>query len=199
VLATALAAGSIACGSDTSPSSAATAPPATDRPPTTTSSSSTTTGTAATSPASTVPAATTAAPSPEAEVIAAYQAFWDTWLRANDPPNPDHPDLARWYTGPALERARAEIAKNKSQGVVIRTRANTTWGFKSPLVEVQLDHAQVHACLIDDAMKVSISTGVVIDDEVVNSDVEAALVRTERGWAVQENRFILTRSGPECA
>ncbi len=38
----------------------------------------------------------------EEAVLAAYQGYWDTWLAANDPPNPDHPDLAEYATGPAL-------------------------------------------------------------------------------------------------
>ena len=43
----------------------------------------------------------------EQAVLAAYQGYWDTWLAANDPPNPDHPDLERYATGAALDRESA--------------------------------------------------------------------------------------------
>ena len=42
----------------------------------------------------------------EEAVLAAYQGYWDTWLVANDPPNPDHPDLERYATGAALAKVR---------------------------------------------------------------------------------------------
>ena len=49
----------------------------------------------------------------EEAVLAAYQGYWDTWLVANDPPNPDHPDLERYYTGGPLDRARREIIADR--------------------------------------------------------------------------------------
>ncbi len=39
--------------------------------------------------------ASTAAPDPTSEVLAAYQEFWRVWLEANDPPNPDDPNLEK--------------------------------------------------------------------------------------------------------
>ena len=53
----------------------------------------------------------------EEAVLAAYQGYWDTWLAANDPPNPDHPDLERYATGAALrtkvrESHRAATARS---------------------------------------------------------------------------------------
>ena len=47
----------------------------------------------------------------EQAVLAAYQGYWDTWLAANDPPDPDHPDLARYATGAALAKVRESIAR----------------------------------------------------------------------------------------
>src|SRR5688500_8790290 len=57
----------------------------------------------------TVPAPTTTVLTDEQAVLAAYQGYWDTWLVANDPPDPDHPDLARYATGAALARDKGAI------------------------------------------------------------------------------------------
>ena len=58
--------------------------------------------------------------SDEDAVLAAYQGYWDTWLAANDPPNPDHPDLERYATGAALAKVQESIASHRSVGQVIR-------------------------------------------------------------------------------
>ena len=49
----------------------------------------------------------------EQAVLEAYQGYWDTWLAANDPPNPDHPDLERYATGAALVSVRESIEQHR--------------------------------------------------------------------------------------
>lgn len=169
--------------------------------PETTAAAPTTTAPTTTAPPTTnevAPATTAPDQTPEQEVLAAYQAFWDTWLAANDPPNPDHPGLRRYYTGPALEKALAEIQKNKNAGVSIRLPPESVTGVKAPSVSVDRDSAVIETCLVDDALTVMTSSGAVLDEEVVASRLNVQLVRSEAGWAVSKNEFLVTTKGSSC-
>ncbi|MEZ5209294.1 MAG: hypothetical protein R2690_20500 [Acidimicrobiales bacterium] len=66
---------------------------------------------------------TTAMADEEAAVLDAVDGYWRTWLAANDPPDPDHPDLEKYATGAALERMRQSIAENKAVGYVARAES----------------------------------------------------------------------------
>ena len=58
------------------------------------------------------PETTAVASDVEQEVLAAYQEFWQVWLRANNPPNPDYPDLPTLAHGcRAASPSEAAIAK----------------------------------------------------------------------------------------
>ncbi len=177
---------------------------AADGPTASTAPTSSTSASPATAPATTAAPSTTpgtAAPSPaddEAAVLAAYQGFWDTWLQANDPPNPDHPGLARYYAGPALEKARAEITKNRQSGLLLRRPASSSFGFQTPSIEINGASAILTTCLVDDGLVVLQSSGAIVDSTVVNSDIEAHLTRSTDGWKVSENRFLEKRSGSSC-
>ncbi|MEJ5254104.1 MAG: hypothetical protein WHS89_02025 [Acidimicrobiales bacterium] len=51
----------------------------------------------------------TRVPSEEEAVLAAVQGCWETFLAANNPPNPDRLGLDRYFTGPARARSRENI------------------------------------------------------------------------------------------
>ncbi len=52
--------------------------------------------------ATSISATSTTAPDPKTAVLAAYQRFWQVWLAANNPPNPNDPRLAEVDTGAQL-------------------------------------------------------------------------------------------------
>ena len=53
-------------------------------------------------------------------MLAAYQEFWQVWLQANNPPNPDYPDLPKVATGPELTTGSGRIAKKVAEGTYTR-------------------------------------------------------------------------------
>ncbi|MEW6470653.1 MAG: hypothetical protein AB1679_00075 [Actinomycetota bacterium] len=71
-----------------------------------------------TQPATTV--TTAAKPTVESEVLAAYRAFWDAYLAAADPMNPEDPRLAERATGGELETVQKAFLARRSAGEVIR-------------------------------------------------------------------------------
>lgn len=80
-----------------------------------------------TQPAPSVTTVTTAAkPSVDAEVLAAYRSFWDAYLAAGDPMNPQDPRLAEHATDGELETVQKAFLARRSAGEVIRGTLDLT-------------------------------------------------------------------------
>jgi hypothetical protein len=58
---------------------------------------------------------TSAAPTPEQQAVAAYQASWDATFRSLNPPV-EQPEIAQLMTGEALTERRVGIVRRASQG-----------------------------------------------------------------------------------
>jgi hypothetical protein len=129
---------------------------------------------------------TTAAPTEEEAILAAYQGYWDTWLAANDPPNPDHPDLAKYATGAALENERASIAENLKAGIAFRLRRDAINQHEASAGRVANHRVAVRDCAIDDGLIVDSATGTVLDDEVFTRLYVADLVEANGEWRVEK-------------
>jgi hypothetical protein len=127
---------------------------------------------------------TTAAPTEEEAILAAYQGYWDTWLAANDPPNPDHPDLAKYATGAALENERASIAEHRSLGQVVKLPPESRFGSSAVLTSHGEGVAAISDCATDDSKLVDVATGVVLDDEDATFRIQASLLLVEGEWRV---------------
>ncbi|MEW6473131.1 MAG: hypothetical protein AB1679_12745 [Actinomycetota bacterium] len=70
---------------------------------------------------STVPTTTTTTTrDPQAAAVAAYRAFWQAFLAAADPMNPEDPRLAEHATGEELAAVRKSFLAAKAAGNVIR-------------------------------------------------------------------------------
>jgi hypothetical protein len=145
------------------------------------------TSTSSTSPPTTpAPPPTTPVPTEEEQILAAYQGYWDTWLAANDPPDPDHPDLARYYTGVSLDRARQSIAANAAQGRVLRLPAGSQYEHRAVVRLIDGDQAVVEDCAIDDGHVIDAATGDVLDSSVVTNRAEVTLKRVGEEWLVSD-------------
>jgi hypothetical protein len=131
------------------------------------------------------PTSPSTAPTEEAAVLAAYQGYWDTWLAANDPPNPDHPDLERYYIGRSLERARQEIFDRRAVGQAIRLPASAEYRHRADVTIDGVDAATVTDCSVDDSQVVDVASGRVLNDAVVSELITASLVRVNDEWRVQ--------------
>jgi hypothetical protein len=127
---------------------------------------------------------TTAAPTEEEAILAAYQGYWDTWLAANDPPNPDHPDLEKYATGAALENERASIAEYRALGQVVRLPADSRYASDATVVSRSLDEATVSDCAVDDSQLIDEVSGVILDGSVGTFEFKATLRRGDAGWRV---------------
>ena len=97
-----LAAGGASCSSGSSSSSKA--------------ASSTTT--------SATPTTSTTMPPPGSDAVAAYRAFWDDFLAAGNPAEPESPRLAAHTTGDQLAAVRNHFLAIKAAGQVIRGGMN---------------------------------------------------------------------------
>jgi len=124
-------------------------------------------------------------PTEEQAVLAAYQGYWDTWLAANDPPNPDHPDLERYSTGVALARDREAIARHRSIQQVVRLPDRSRWGHSPSLLSVAGDVASLDDCAIDDSLLVDAPSGRVLNDGVGTFRLRASLRRLAASWHVE--------------
>jgi len=133
------------------------------------------------------PTSPSTAPTEEAAVLAAYQGYWDTWLAANDPPNPDHPDLERYATGAALAKVKESIADHRSVGQVLRLPERSISEHRSRVERLAGATAVVVDCSIDDGLVVAYGSDMVLDDSVVTWDYEVVMVN-EGGWRVGELR-----------
>ncbi|WP_334144742.1 hypothetical protein [Rhabdothermincola sp.] len=129
---------------------------------------------------------TTQPRSDEEAILAAYQGYWDTWLAANDPPNPDHPGLARYYTGEALERARDSIQQNRIAGVLLRLPPGSVYRHEAVVTEIGEGRAAIRDCAVDDGLVLSVQDGAVLNNAVVTTHAEATLLHVDGLWKVDD-------------
>ncbi|HEY6532016.1 MAG TPA: hypothetical protein VIY72_06915, partial [Acidimicrobiales bacterium] len=152
--------------------------------------------TATTEPATT----TTTAPTEEEAILAAYQGYWDTWLKANDPPDPDHPDLVNYATGAALENARLAIANHQRLGQVIRLPADSQISSLAEVDSLEVSVATVSDCATDDSKLLDAATGIVLDGEEATFRFEASMHLEDGEWRVATVESIEKWEGiVECA
>ena len=92
-------------------------------------------------------------------VIDTWLAFDRTILKANDPPNPSHPDLAAYATDRSYEAAVAAIEKNRVSGLALREPPNSVARNNPRVVSIDATTAVLQDCDIDDSMLVDMATG----------------------------------------
>lgn len=124
---------------------------------------------------------------PTEAILEAHRGFWDTWLAANDPPDPDHPGLRRYYTGAAYERAVAAIEKNRAEGRVIRPSEQGLSAHTTIIKSVGDGVAYLSDCEVDDSIVIDIATGEALNDRVVTNLYDVTLLFVTDGWKVQRN------------
>jgi hypothetical protein len=142
-------------------------------------------------PASTEPPVTVADPtttvlSEEDAVLAAYQGYWDTWLAATNPPDPDHPDLAKFAVGVQLARDREAITNYRQLSQMVRLPENAAWSHEAAVASVNGDVAVITDCSIDDSVLLDRPSGRVLNDAVWSYALEATLVRESGTWRVDQ-------------
>ena len=136
-------------------------------------------------------APTTSRPDPTAAVLAAYQRFWQVWLEANDPPDPNDPALAEVASGPQLALEKAQIARNLQGGVAFVPARPSHAQHRPSVVDLSAHRATVVDCALDDGVVVARATNTVLNADVVTYLWRATLTNKGGRWKVTDN----TREG----
>ena len=129
---------------------------------------------------------TTATPTPEEEVLAAYQGYWAAVDEAFAPPEvrPDAPALRQYATGDVLPGIVKSAEDAKAENTVVRIPEGALYSHRAEVVSIEGDTATVRDCNINDEVIEVAGTGEVVDDGVSTRLYVAMLVREEGQWKV---------------
>jgi hypothetical protein len=157
----ALAMGLAACGGDDSSGASTTDPPRPDSP------------------------TTTLAPADQAEadVRAAYDAYWEMFRRLTTEPDPHDPEIDRWATGSVLDDLVDSLTTMQATGSSLRFGPQYSQSVIG--VQVEAGRATVRACAVDDGARVSASG----DEEPLGlstSLLVGTLVLDNDSWKVEK-------------
>jgi hypothetical protein len=130
---------------------------------------------------------------PEAEVEAAYLAYWVMAERLAQDPHADSSEIARFATGTARDTLTDSISTLRAQGHSIRFGPQTSHTVLT--IDLTGNEATVRDCNIDDAARID-ATGDQVESAVTTNLLESTLVRNSKGWAVSSIRKLAGWEGP---
>lgn len=141
-------------------------------------------------PASTAPAeessttadATTTVPSVEAEVEAAYLAYWEMNERLAGAPNPADPEIERLSMGTARDRLVSGLTGFVTKGQTVRF--NDAYAHDILSIDSDGDTAQLRDCHVDDATVLDAQSGEEVDSAIATNHLDVTLTRTSDGWKI---------------
>jgi hypothetical protein len=129
----------------------------------------------------TTSAAPTTTLDPQAAAVAGYRAFWQAFLAAADPMNPEDPRLAEHATGEQLAAVRKSFLAAKAAGNVIRGSLDLA----PKVVSADATTVVVRDCYGDGTGLYSAATGVRQDKETTQRvQVTATVTLVEGVWKV---------------
>jgi len=121
------------------------------------------------------PPTTTEPNSDEGQVLAAADGYWSSFYEATSPPDPAHPNLARYTAGPALERTIHEIDNQRQLNQEVRLPPGSRSSSRAMTVSIHGARADVRTCVVDDSQLVDAPSGIVLNNEVVTMVIDLAL------------------------
>lgn len=129
---------------------------------------------------------TTAAPTPEEEVLAAYQGYWSAVNEAFSPPeaDPEVPELQQHATGEVLSGILESVRSAAAQSSVFRIPEDAEYSHRAEVVVLDGATATVRDCNVDDSIEEHATTSQVIDDAVSTRLYIAMLLRESGTWKV---------------
>lgn len=170
----------------------------TTRPTTTATSEEETAASGSTTSEATAEEATTpdsAVPAEEQAVLDAYQSYWRAYYDANDPPDQGNPVLREFATGEAFDSVFMSTQANRLAGRALRLPDESISLHDARVLTLDGEQATVEDCSVDDGQVVELSTGTVLDDDIVSRHSTAELV-VERGqWKVARTSVQQTWEG----
>lgn len=128
----------------------------------------------------------------EAQVLAAYRDFWDVYIVASDPMNPEHPRLGEVATGEQLKTLGSTLLAAKAGGEVFRGSIDLA----PRVVDLEEDRAVVRDCYDDHILAYDAKTGELKDtDNPLRRLVTAELLLESGRWKVAS----IKHEGDGCA
>ena len=131
---------------------------------------------------------TTTAPSVEADVEAAYLAYWEMVERLTNSPDPDDPEISQRAIGTALTTFVDSVTTLQAQGQVVMTGPQTRHDVTS--IELSADGVTLRDCNVDDSKRVEASTGDELIEAVATNLLEVTLVESDGAWLVSSIRRV---------
>ncbi len=155
----------VACGGDDDPGGDTT----TTKPPDTT---------------TTVAPTTTLSPEQQAEadVRAAYDAYWAMNQRLAAAPDPQDPEIAERTTGGARDAITTLLTQFLSEGTAVQFQGDNAHDVLS--VETDGNSAQVRDCHVDHSAKVDAESGELIQEATATLHLDVGLVNEGGSWKV---------------
>jgi hypothetical protein len=125
---------------------------------------------------------TTTAPSLEAEVEAAYLAYWEMNERLAGAPDPADPEIERLSMGSAKDRLVSGITGFVTKGQTVRF--NDAYAHEILSTDRMGDKAQLRDCYVDDATVLDADSGEEIESATSTLYLAVTLTLTPEGWKV---------------
>jgi hypothetical protein len=117
----------------------------------------------------------------EADALAAYEASWNDFIKAGNPPSPDAEFLAEHMAGDALDVTRNLLRQYHAEGVVLRG----TFEVDAVVTESSDDRAVIEDCALDRLEVVVPDSGRVAEGHDAERDGFVAELIVEGGlWKV---------------
>jgi hypothetical protein len=127
-------------------------------------------------------ALTTTTQNPEAEVEAAYLAYWEMAKRLLAAPDPDDPEIAERATGTALTTAIDGFTTMRAQGQAIRIGEGYSHDVLS--IDVRGMAATVVDCNVDEAARIEVTSGRVLTSATTTNLLTVELKSDAGQWQV---------------
>jgi hypothetical protein len=123
---------------------------------------------------------TTAEPTPEEQAIQAYQAAYDAYFAALNPPNPQSTDLMRLFSGDALTSMVNTIFQARNQGVYVVG----SFEMHPEVVSSAPTEVQLADCVVETNTTYDATTGAQRDSGQYVHNRRATVVNIQGVWSV---------------
>jgi hypothetical protein len=130
------------------------------------------------------PSSTSTTVSPEAEVEAAYLAYWDMVDRLTASPEPNSAEIAEHTADPAKDQLIRSIASLRDAGHAIQGGEQTRHDIRQVVIEGQ--EARLQDCYVDDSVTIEVSSGSPLETRLATDLLEVTFTRDGGEWLPSE-------------
>jgi hypothetical protein len=131
----------------------------------------------------------------ETQIRELIDTFWSEWLRAGDPPDPQHQSLIGLLTGDSLEREVEDLEKKRALGEARRLPPNARFSHLTTSVVVTGARATVSECVADDSQLVDLKTGEILNGAEATFRLEKTVVKENGRWLLESSSIVTETEG----